>query len=122
MPARVSLTPSTKDGVVLEAKLFRGFADASRLGILTALAGGRKKVGELVETTGLSQPNVSNHLACLKECGLVRAEPEGRFVHYELTDARVAQLIRLGREVLADVAENIYDCTRYDTKPGKRDD
>lgn len=108
-------------GVELQAKLFRGFSDASRLDILTALMDGRKKVGDLVELTRLSQSNVSNHLSCLKECGLVRAEPEGRFVYYELTDARVAKLITLGREVLADVAENIYDCTRYDTKPRKRD-
>lgn len=121
MPGRATLSPSSHEGVLLEAKLFRGFADPSRLGILTALSAGRKKVGDLVEITGLSQPNVSNHLACLKECGLVRAEPEGRFVYYELTDARVAQLIRLGREILADVAENIYECTRYETKPRKRD-
>lgn len=107
-------------GIELQAKLFRGFSDASRLNILDALVGGRKKVGELVEITGLTQSNVSNHLSCLKGCGLVRAEPEGRFVHYELTDERVADLIRLGREVLADVAQNIYDCTRYDAQ-GKRD-
>ena len=120
MASRTNLAPPTQQGAELEAKLFRGFGDASRLAILTALVEGRKKVGDLVETTGLSQPNVSNHLACLKECGLVRAEPEGRFVYYELTDERVAQLISLGRAVLADVAENIYDCTRYGTPQRKR--
>lgn len=120
MAQRPALPPSSADGVALEAKLFRGFADASRLGILTALSSGRKKVGELVEITGLSQPNVSNHLSCLKECGLVRAEPKGRFVYYELADPRVGRLIQLGREILADVAEGIYHCTRYE-KGTRRD-
>ena len=109
-------------GVELQAKLFRGFADASRLSILTSLVPGRLKVGEIVARTGLSQSNVSNHLGCLRECGLVRAEQEGRCVYYELTDPRVGRLITLAGELLADVAEGIYDCTRYCApKRGKRD-
>lgn len=111
----------TADALELEAKLFRGFADTSRLAILTALARGRRNVGQLVEETGLSQPNASNHLACLRECGLVRAEQEGRFVFYELAHPQVAQTLRLARTIVADVAQTMYDCTRYDEKPRKRD-
>src|SRR5688500_6382772 len=88
----------------LQAKLFRGCADPSRLAILEALREGPLHVGAIVAATGLSQPNVSNHLRCLSECGLVSAEQRGRFVHYRLGDGRIAELLRLADELLAEVA------------------
>jgi DNA-binding transcriptional ArsR family regulator len=97
----------------LQAKLFRGFADPSRLAILEALRGGPLHVGAIVAATGLSQPNVSNHLRCLSECGLVRAEQRGRFVHYRLGDKRIAELLRLADELLADVARGVRACGNY---------
>ena len=102
--------PSKSD---LQAKLFRGFGDPSRLGILDALRNGPLTVGEIVETTGLSQPNVSNHLGCLRDCGLVVAEQEGRYVTYHLSDDRVGELLALAESLLADVARGVYECTRY---------
>ncbi len=102
--------------VELQAKLFRGFADPSRLSILEALRAGPLSVGEIVQATGLTQSNVSNHLSCLRDCGLVAAQQRGRFVHYNLSDVRVGQLLRLADELLADVAEGVYECTRYSVK------
>jgi len=55
-----------------------GGSDPSRLSILDALHTGALTVGEIVEATGLTQSNVSNHLACLRDCGLVIAEQQGR--------------------------------------------
>ena len=98
----------------LKAKFFRGFADPSRLAVLEALRDGPKNVSELVAATGLSQPNVSGHLACLKDCGLVRSEPQGRYVYYQLADERVAQLLTQAEVLLADVAAHIYACMNYD--------
>jgi DNA-binding transcriptional ArsR family regulator len=66
-----------------------------------------------VEETGLSQSNVSNHLSCLRDCGLVIRQPQGRYVHYQLSDDRVEQFLRLAEELLADVARGVYECTRY---------
>jgi DNA-binding transcriptional ArsR family regulator len=100
----------------LQAKLFRGFSDPSRLSILDALGNGALTVGEIVHATGLTQSNVSNHLGCLRDCGLVAAQQTGRFVYYALSDQRVGQLLRLAHELLADVAKGVYDCTRYDAK------
>jgi DNA-binding transcriptional ArsR family regulator len=100
-------------GVALKAKLFRGFADPSRLVILEALRDGPRTVGELVALTGLSQSNTSNHLGCLRDCGLVVSAQHGRFVHYQLSDPRVGTLLSLADEVLADVARGVYECTRY---------
>src|SRR5215470_9751297 len=99
--------------VQLQAKLFRGFADPSRLAILEALRDGPLTVGNIVQATGLTQSNVSNHLSCLRDCGLVVAAQYGRFVSYALSDTRVGQLLRLADALLADVAQGVYACTRY---------
>src|SRR5690625_409395 len=101
----------------LTAKLFRGLADPSRLAILETLNAGALCVGDIVEATGLSQSNVSNHLACLKECGLVESSREGRYIHYRTRDPRVSELLGLAEELLADVAQGVKTCTRY-TKEG----
>jgi len=97
----------------LQAKLFRGFSDSSRLSILNELRGGALTVTEIVERTGLSQPNTSNHLGCMRDCGLVAAEQQGRYVSYQLSDARVAKLLELADELLAEVARGVYECIYY---------
>lgn len=100
----------------LKAKLFRGFADTSRLAILEALRAGPRTVSAIVEQTGLSQSNVSNHLACLRDCDLVIFSHQGRYALYQLSDERVATLLGLADELLADVARGVYGCTRYEQK------
>lgn len=113
------LISAEKQSIELTAKLFRGFADPSRLAILEALRKGPVSVSEIVAATGLSQPNVSNHLSCLRDCGLVVSEQEGRFVRYQLSDSRVSQLLSLADELLAEVARGVYECTRYTITEGK---
>ena len=113
------LMTARAQGIALKAKLFRGFSDPSRLAIVEALRSGPMSVTEIVETTGLSQSNTSNHLGCLRDCGLVTREQEGRYILYQLSDRRVATLLRLADEVLADVAKGVYECTRY-TAPARR--
>lgn len=95
----MSTTASIAAEVSLKAKLFRGFADPSRLSIIEALRSGAKSVGDLVDATGLSQPNTSNHLACLLDCGLVVRERRGRFVYYCLAE-RVDTLLEIADEIL----------------------
>ena len=110
---------STTSSVDLQAKLFRGFADPSRLSILEALRDGERTVSEVVETTGFTQPNVSNHLSCLRDCGLVTVRQQGRFAYYTISDDRVAKLLLMADELLADVAKGVYECTRYTVKDSK---
>lgn len=107
------LITATTQALALKAKLFRGFADPSRLAILEALRAGPQAVGAIVAATGLSQPNVSNHLSCLYDCGLVIREQRGRSVVYQLSDPRVARLLGLADDVLSEVARGVYECTRY---------
>ncbi|PVZ45926.1 ArsR/SmtB family transcription factor [Thalassobacter stenotrophicus] len=96
---------SAPDTLELRAKLFRGLGDPSRLAILDALVSDERSVQEIVGHTGLGQPNVSNHLRCLLECGLVSRRSEGRFVRYRLADRRVADLIRDADQLLASTAK-----------------
>ena len=103
----------TPQVTALKAKLFRGFSDPSRLSILEALREGPLTVGALVEKTGLTQSNVSNHLRCLSDCDLVVSTPQGRYTLYHLSDIRVAELLQLAGELLREVARGVYECTRY---------
>ncbi len=102
-----------KQSVRLKAKLFRGFSDPSRLLILETLRNGAMTVTEIVNATHLSQPNVSNHLGCLRDCGLVETEQQGRYVFYRLNGNQIGQLLTLADQILADFAQEIYACTRY---------
>ncbi len=67
------------------AHRFRVLGEAHRLMILNELyAHGERSVQELVEATGLRQPNLSKHLHALTEAGLVRRRREGTRVFYRL--------------------------------------
>jgi len=76
-------------------------------------------VTEIVDATGMSQSNTSNHLRCLRECGLVTAEQQGKFALYRLSDDRVGDLLAIGESLLADVARGVYECTRYNLPQGR---
>ena len=105
------LLTANPTSIALQAKLFRGFADPSRLSIMETLRAGEMTVTEIVEATELGQSNISNHLACLRDCGLVTAEQDGRYVRYRLSDPRVEKLLALADELLGDVAKGVYECT-----------
>lgn len=108
------MTTTSTAATATLAKLFRGFSDASRLGILDALRRAPHNVGDLVDATGLRQSNVSNHLACLLDCGLVTREQRGRYMVYRLSDARVAELLDRADDLLTDVAVGVEACRRYE--------
>jgi DNA-binding transcriptional ArsR family regulator len=76
-------------------------ADSTRRRILTMLLAGPTYPAELADDLAVSRAKVSNHLACLRGCGLVQATREGRQVRYELADDRLAGALReLARVVL----------------------
>ena len=85
-----------------------------REGNLELIADGELSVGGLVEATGQSQPNVSNHLACLRWCGFVVARREHRSVYYAIADDRVLDLLRLAGGLLDDNAAHVECCRVID--------
>ena len=100
--------------IALTAKLFRAFGDPTRLQILQAVLDEERSVGELVEMLGVPQPQVSNHLSCLRWCGLVTSRREHRHVFYRAADPRVAEVLGLVGGIGVDNAEHISHCGRID--------
>jgi DNA-binding transcriptional ArsR family regulator len=79
----------TTHGEVL-ARFGHALSDPTRARVLLALREAPSYPAELADLLGVSRQSLSNHLACLRGCGLVVAVPEGRRVRYELTDPRLA--------------------------------
>jgi ArsR family transcriptional regulator, cadmium/lead-responsive transcriptional repressor len=85
------------------------------LRILELLRGeGELTVGELVRRLGLPQPQVSNHLACLRWCGFIEARRDGRTVYNRIADERVVTMLELGAALLANNAEHVAACCRIE--------
>lgn len=74
-------------------RLGRALSDPTRCRILLALLDGPAYPARLADDLRLTRPNVSNHLSCLRGCGLVVATPEGRQMRYELSDSHLARAL-----------------------------
>ncbi|MHC4839702.1 MAG: ArsR/SmtB family transcription factor [Planctomycetota bacterium] len=77
------------------AARFKVLSEPARLSLLNALMKDEANVGELVETTGLSQANVSKHLKVLQDAGYVQRHKDGLFHIYSIADSSVWQLCDL---------------------------
>ncbi|WP_168583887.1 ArsR/SmtB family transcription factor [Gephyromycinifex aptenodytis] len=75
------------------ARFGHALSDPTRTGVLLALRDGPAYPAELAEALGVSRQSLSNHLACLRGCGLVVARPDGRRSSYELSDPRLAHAL-----------------------------
>lgn len=106
----------------LKAKMFRGFADPTRLAIVESLRDGERTVGAIAKMTEQSQSNVSNHLSCLKECGLVISRRDGKSIYYSISSDKVRCLLEDGDEVVAEVGERMSQCTRYNRTKGGQEE
>ena len=71
-------------------RLGRAMADPTRSRILMTLLDGPSYPAVLSDSLNLTRSNVSNHLTCLRDCGIVVAEPEGRKTRYEIADPHLA--------------------------------
>jgi DNA-binding transcriptional ArsR family regulator len=98
----------------LKAKLFRGLGDSTRLSILESLREGEKSTSQIVDQVRQSQSNVSNHLACLLDCGLVKNRRQGRNIYYSLSDKKVSRLLEESDAILSEIARGIYECVNYE--------
>lgn len=85
----------------LHASVCKGLADPKRLLIINALRDGEMSVGEICEELDLPQANVSQHLAIMRERGLVNARKDGQFVFYSLTTMKIVEAVDLLRQVMA---------------------
>lgn len=106
----------------LMAEICRTLAHPTRIALLHALAAGPVEVGRLADALGVSQPNVSQHLAVMRAAGLVEARRDGREVQYRLADPGVldacAAMAGVMRRRLARIAEL---SARLDDRAATRD-
>ncbi len=75
------------------ARFGRALADPIRCRILIALREAPAHPADLADLLGVSRTRLSNHLACLRDCGLVVAVPVGRRTRYELADERLGHAL-----------------------------
>jgi ArsR family transcriptional regulator, cadmium/lead-responsive transcriptional repressor len=75
------------------ARFGHALSDPTRARLLLALREAPGYPAELAEMLGVGRQNLSNHLACLRGCGLVVAAPQGRRVRYELADPRLGHAL-----------------------------
>ena len=85
------------------AFVVKSLTDENRLRILLSLSNGKKTVSKIVDEVNLSQSLVSHHLKELRRFLVVKDQRKGLFVHYELADKRVLEVM----EILADLAEDL---------------
>lgn len=77
------------------ARVGTALADPTRRRVLVHLIDAPGYPAEMAEDFGITRANLSNHLTCLRQCGLVTAAAEGRRVRYELADPRLAEGLRI---------------------------
>lgn len=85
----------------------RALADPIRARILVAVREAPAYPSDLAEALGISRTRLSNHLACLRDCGLVVAVPEGRRTRYELADQRLGHALDDLRTAVVAVASDV---------------
>lgn len=99
-------------------RLGRAMADPTRSRILMSLLEAPSYPAVLSRSLELSRSNVSNHLACLRDCGIVVAEPEGRQTRYEIADPHLAAALKTLVDVTLAVDENATCVDASCTVPG----
>lgn len=87
-------------------RLGRAMADPTRSRILITLLDGPSYPAVLSRDLDLTRSNVSNHLTCLRDCGIVVAEPEGRKTRYEIADPHLATALNALVNATLAVDEN----------------
>lgn len=88
-------------------RLGRAMADPTRSRILMSLLQHPGYPAALARELGLTRTNVSNHLACLRDCGIVVAEPEGRQTRYKIAEERLARALSLLIDVTLAVDQDV---------------
>jgi len=100
----------------LHAEICKTFSNPIRLEIISKLREGKKSVNEIAALTGVRQSTVSQHLAVLRQRGVVSTKREGINVYYDVANPKITQACDLMREVLF---ENIAAMNEISSKEVK---
>jgi len=86
----------------LHAEMCKTISNPRRQAILDTIRGGEMTVSELIEKTGISQANLSQHLAILRSKGVVRTRRDGNNIYYSISNMKIIEAYDLISEVLED--------------------
>lgn len=86
----------------LQAEISKTLANPIRLAILHNLRDGEKSVNELTEILGISQSNLSQHLALMRQKGILKTRKQGTSIYYSVTNPKINQACDMVRAVLID--------------------
>ena len=86
----------------LQAEFCKGMAHPTRIHILRSLKEGEKTVSELARIVGITQANASQHLAILRQFGLLRTRREGSSIYYSIADHRIIEACELVRSCIGE--------------------
>ncbi|MER2047204.1 MAG: metalloregulator ArsR/SmtB family transcription factor [Solibacillus sp.] len=98
--------------VDMKVKLIHGFSNKTRIQILESIKAKEKTVSQIVEEINGNQSNISQHLACLKGCGIIVGRNEGKYIYYSLRNQQISDLLSMFDAVLEDVENDISCCDR----------
>ncbi len=85
----------------MHADICKTFSNPTRLELLNLLRNGELSVSELVKRTGLTQGNVSQHLAVMRSKGVVMAKRKGSNIYYSIANPKIIKAFDIIREALS---------------------
>ena len=102
---------TTDLGIREMSSLFSALADPTRLNIVMFLyRRDRATVQEIAKSLLKSQSLISHHLSCLKNCGVVNYQRDGRFVYYYLNGDGIRKIVEIALRHVADYGRSIMSC------------
>ncbi|MGV3713790.1 ArsR/SmtB family transcription factor [Pseudolysinimonas sp.] len=100
--------------------LFHSLADSTRLAILQRLGSGEARVSDLVRELGVAQSTASEHIACLRDCGLVVGRSEGRQTFYAVARPELIDVFSAAEHLLEATGFKVDLCSTYGTEARER--
>jgi ArsR family transcriptional regulator, virulence genes transcriptional regulator len=86
----------------LQAELSKTLAHPVRLAILHSLRDSERNVNDLTDILGISQSNLSQHLALMRQKGILKTRKQGASIYYSVINGKINQACDMVREVLLD--------------------
>jgi len=97
----------------MKVKLIHGFSNKTRIQILECIKNREKTVSQIIEEVNGNQSNISQHLACLKGCGIIVGRNEGKYCYYSLRNNKIRDLLMMFDVVLEDVQNDVACCENH---------
>lgn len=97
----------------MKVKFLHGFAHKTRIQILECIKEKEKTVSHIVDALNGNQSNISQHLACLKGCGLIVGRQDGKYTYYSLRNEQIRELLNMFDVVFEQVESDVACCGRH---------